>query len=83
MSEGTFRVEGEVVGCHRGGHYKVRLDNDHEIIAHLSGRLYRNNIWVIVGDRVIVEMTGYDLGRGRIVYRDKAPHPASTDMRIA
>ena len=51
--------------------YKVKLENDHEVLAHTSGKLRKNRIRVLVGDKVDVEMTPYDLTKGRIVYRHK------------
>jgi translation initiation factor IF-1 len=49
--------------------FRVKLDNGHEIIAHTAGRLRKNRIRVLVGDRVLVEMTPYDLTKGRIIFR--------------
>ena len=51
--------------------FKVKLDNDHEIIAHTAGKMRKNRIRVLAGDRVQVEMTPYDLSKGRINYRHK------------
>jgi translation initiation factor IF-1 len=51
--------------------FRVKLENDHEILAHTSGRMRKNRIRVLTGDRVTVEMTPYDLKRGRITYRFK------------
>ena len=51
--------------------FKVKLYNDHEVLAHTSGKLRKNRIRVLVGDKVDVEMTPYDLTKGRIVYRHK------------
>jgi translation initiation factor IF-1 len=51
--------------------FKVRLDNDHEVLAYLSGKMRRYYIRVLLGDRVLVELTPYDLTRGRITYRYK------------
>lgn len=51
--------------------FRVKLDNGHEIIAHTAGRLRKNRIRVLVGDRVLVEMTPYDLTKGRIIFRLK------------
>ena len=49
--------------------FKVKLDNDHEIIAHTAGKMRKNRIRVLAGDQVTVEMTPYDLTKGRITYR--------------
>lgn len=51
--------------------FRVVLENEHEILAHTSGRMRKNRIRVLVGDRVTVEMTPYDLTKGRIVFRHK------------
>lgn len=64
-------VEGTVQEALPGGKFRVELDNGHEVIAHLSGRVRRNRIRVLPADRVQVELSAYDLGKGRIVYRWK------------
>lgn len=51
--------------------FRVKLDNEHEILAHTSGKMRKNRIRVLVGDRVTVEMTPYDLTKGRITFRFK------------
>ncbi|AQX18861.1 bacterial translation initiation factor 1 (bIF-1) [Bartonella sp. CDC_skunk] len=51
--------------------FRVKLENDHEIIAHTAGRMRKNRIRVLVGDKIMVEMTPYDLSKGRITYRYK------------
>ncbi|MBQ7524704.1 MAG: translation initiation factor IF-1 [Alphaproteobacteria bacterium] len=51
--------------------FRVELDNGHKILAHTSGKMKKNRIRVMVGDKVTVEMTPYDLGKGRIVFREK------------
>ena len=51
--------------------FRVRLENDHEIIAHTAGKMRKNRIRVLTGDKVLVEMTPYDLTKGRITYRFK------------
>ena len=51
--------------------FKVKLENDHEILAHSSGKMRKNRIRVLAGDQVTVEMTPYDLTKGRITYRHK------------
>ena len=51
--------------------FRVKLENEHEVLAHTSGRMRKNRIRVLTGDRVTVEMTPYDLSRGRITYRFK------------
>jgi translation initiation factor IF-1 len=51
--------------------FRVKLENEHEIIAHTAGKMRKNRIRVLVGDKVLVEMTPYDLTKGRITYRFK------------
>ena len=51
--------------------FRVKLDNDHTILAHTSGKMRKNRIRVLAGDKVLVEMTPYDLAKGRITYRFK------------
>ncbi len=51
--------------------FKVKLENDHEILAHSSGKMRKNRIRVLAGDKVTVEMTPYDLTKGRITFRWK------------
>ncbi|PJB70347.1 MAG: translation initiation factor IF-1 [Alphaproteobacteria bacterium CG_4_9_14_3_um_filter_47_13] len=51
--------------------FRVKLENDHEILAHTAGKMRKNRIRVLQGDVVVVEMTPYDLTKGRIIYREK------------
>jgi len=51
--------------------FRVKLENEHMVIAHTSGRMRKNRIRVLVGDKVIIEMTPYDLTKGRIKFREK------------
>jgi len=70
--EQPLEFEGIVTDVMAGGRFTVKLeDNDHEILATLSGKMRTNNIKVIMSDKVKVEMTPYDLSRGRIVFRYK------------
>lgn len=64
-----IEMEGTVVDCLPGTQFKVRLENDHEVLAYLSGKMRRYYIRVLLGDRVLVELSPYDLTRGRITYR--------------
>ncbi len=67
-----MRVEGRVSDVLPNAFFKVNLaDVDQEIICHLSGKMRKNNIRVLVGDRVDVEISTYDLSKGRIAYRHK------------
>lgn len=69
--EEKIQVEGVVIEALPGTQFKVRLDNDHEVLAYLSGKMRKYYIRILLGDRVRVEMSPYDLSRGRIVYRHK------------
>ncbi|GAA3993519.1 translation initiation factor IF-1 [Streptomyces marokkonensis] len=62
-------VEGKVVECLRSGMFTVELDNGHRVLAHVSGKIRLNFIKIYLEDRVLVELTPYDLSRGRIVFR--------------
>ena len=61
--------EGEIVDVLPNQMFKVKLDNDHEIIAYTGGKMRQFKIRMIQGDRVKVEMTPYDLSKGRVIYR--------------
>lgn len=67
--EEKLEVEGTVVELLPNTQFMVELDNDHRVLAYLSGRMRRYYIRILLGDRVRVEMTPYDLDRGRITYR--------------
>ncbi len=64
-------AEGSVVEALPSTQFKVRLDSGHEVLAYLSGKMRKYYIRILLGDRVRVEMSPYDLKRGRIVYRHK------------
>lgn len=67
----TIEVEGVVVDAMPNAIFKVKLDNGYEIIGHLSGKLRMNNIRVLPGDKVTMELSPYDLTKGRITWRNK------------
>lgn len=67
--EDTIEVEGKIVEILPGGMFKVELENKHTVIAHVSGKIRMNHIRISAGDRVTVELSPYDLTRGRITYR--------------
>ena len=69
--EDKIQVEGTVVEALPGTQFKVRLDTGHEVLAYLSGKMRKYYIRILLGDRVKVEMSPYDLTRGRITYRQK------------
>ena len=64
-----IEVEGTVIEALPNTMFKVRLENDHEVLAHISGKMRMYYIRILLGDRVLVELSPYDLTRGRIVYR--------------
>lgn len=65
----VVEVRGVIRELLPGATFRVQLENDHEILAHLAGKLRMNRIRLGVGDEVKVEMTPYDLSKGRIIYR--------------
>lgn len=67
--EDKIKVEGTVVEALPGTQFRVELDNGHEVLAYLSGKMRRYYIRILLGDRVAMEMSPYDLTRGRITYR--------------
>ncbi len=67
--EDSIRVEGEVVELLPNMNFRIILENKREVIGHLCGKMRMRNIRVLVGDRVTVEMSPYDLSKARIVYR--------------
>ena len=71
MSKDAIEFQGVVSELLPNAMFKVKLDNDHEVIAHTSGKMRKNRIRVLAGDRVTVEMTPYDLTKGRITFRSK------------
>ena len=69
--EGTIEFKGLVLELLPNAMFKVKLENDHVILAHSSGKMRKNRIRVLAGDKVTVEMTPYDLTKGRITFRWK------------
>jgi len=69
--EDVIEVEGKVVEALPNAMFQVELDNGHKILAHISGKLRMNFIRILPGDRVTVELSPYDLTRGRIKWRAK------------
>ncbi|MBU5438621.1 translation initiation factor IF-1 [Tissierella sp. MSJ-40] len=67
----VIEVEGTVVDALPNAIFKVKLENGHEILAHISGKLRMNYIRILPGDKVTVELSPYDLTRGRITWRNK------------
>ena len=79
--EELIEFDGEIVELLPEGRFRVRLENEHEILAYTAGRMRKNRIRSIVGDRVTVEMTPYDLDRGRITFRHKTRAAATPRPR--
>ena len=69
--EETIQMQGEVVETLPNAMFRVKLENKHRVLAHISGKMRKHFIRILPGDRVLVELSPYDLTRGRIVYRYK------------
>ena len=67
--EEKIDLEGEVVEALRNGMYRIQLDNGHQTLGYTAGKMRRHRIRILPGDRIKVELSAYDLDRGRIVYR--------------
>lgn len=70
-SQQKINVEGVIVEALPNTQFRVRLDNGHEVLAYISGKMRKYYIRILLGDRVRVELSPYDLNKGRIVYRFK------------
>ena len=71
MAKDVIEIEGKILESMPNAMFRVELENGHEILAHISGKIRKNFIRILPGDKVKVEMTPYDLTRGRITYRLK------------
>ena len=71
MAKDVIELEGTIIESMPNAMFRVKLENDHEILAHISGKIRKNFIRILPGDNVKVEMTPYDLTRGRITFRLK------------
>ena len=69
--EDVLEFEGIVLEILPNAMFKVKLENNHEVLAHTAGRMRKHRIRVLAGDKVTVEMTPYDLTKGRIIFRHK------------
>jgi translation initiation factor IF-1 len=67
--QSLIEMQGVVTQCLSNGMFRVQLENGFHVLAHVSGKIRRNYIRILLGDRVTVELSPYDLTRGRIVYR--------------
>jgi len=68
-ASGGIEVEGTVVECLRNANFRIELTNGHKVLAHISGKIRKNYIKILPEDRVLVELSPYDLTRGRIIFR--------------
>ena len=80
MAKDIIEMEGTVIESIQGAKFVVRLDNDHEVLANISGKIRKNYIKILPGDRVKVELTPYDLSVGRITYRAASRRPDSPSV---
>ena len=71
MAKDVIEIEGTILESMPNAMFRVKLENDHEILAHISSKIRKNFIRILPGDRVKVEMTPYDLSKGRITFRLK------------
>jgi translation initiation factor IF-1 len=69
--EEPIRTEGKIVEALPNTQFMVELDNGHRVLAHIAGKMRKNFIRIVPGDRVTVEITPYDFFKGRIVYRER------------
>lgn len=81
--EDVIEVDGVVAEILPGGQFRVQLDDHHLVLVYTAGKMRKNRIRTMVGDRVRVEMTPYDLTRGRLVYRHRGEAPAAAPQRSA
>jgi translation initiation factor IF-1 len=73
VKEDKLLLDGTIVEALPNTSFRVKLENDHTVLAYLSGKMRKFYIRVLLGDKVKVELSPYDLDRGRIVYRHKGP----------
>jgi translation initiation factor IF-1 len=71
VKEETIELEGEVTEALRNGNFRIQLDNGHETLGYVAGKMRRYRIRINLGDRIKIQLSPYDLNRGRIVYRYK------------
>ena len=78
--EDKIKADGVVVEALPGTQFRVRLENGHEVLAYLSGKMRKHYIRILLGDRVSLEMSPYDLTRGRITFRQRKNAPMPVDQ---
>ena len=69
--EETIEMDGEVIETLPNTMFRVKLENDHVVIAHISGKMRKHYIRILTGDKVTVELSPYDLSKGRITFRER------------
>ena len=69
--DNVIEAQGKVIDLIPGGKFRVELEGGHEVVAHVSGKMRVNNIRILPGDTVVLELSPYDLTHGRIVYNKK------------
>lgn len=77
--EDQLEMEGTVIDTLPNTMFRVELENNHVVLAHISGKMRKNYIRILKGDKVTVEMTPYDLTKGRIIFRHKEGAPRPTE----
>lgn len=75
MAGDTLEVEGKIKTVMKGTTFRVELSNGHEVLAHISGKMRKNFIRLNIGDKVKMEMSPYDLTKGRIIFRARETSP--------
>nr|YP_636187.1 translation initiation factor 1 [Tupiella akineta]Q3ZJ80.1 RecName: Full=Translation initiation factor IF-1, chloroplastic [Tupiella akineta]AAV80611.1 translational initiation factor 1 [Tupiella akineta] len=80
--ENLIEMKGVITQCLSNGMFRVKLENGFKVIAHISGKIRRNFIRILLGDSVIVELSPYDLTRGRIIYRLKPTNSSTETLRF-
>ncbi|KXK11425.1 MAG: translation initiation factor IF-1 [Chloroflexi bacterium OLB14] len=78
--DGKIKVDGLVIEALPGTQFRVRLDNGHEVLAYLSGKMRKHYIRILLGDRVALEMSPYDMTRGRITFRQRKQSTSATPI---
>ena len=78
--EGKIKVDGLVIEALPGTQFRVRLDNGHEVLAYLSGKMRKHYIRILLGDRVALEMSPYDMARARITFRQRKTASVPTEV---
>lgn len=80
--EEAIEMEGVVIESLPNTNFKVKLDNGHIVNAHISGKMRKNYIRILLGDRVTVQLTPYDLTKGRIIFRNKDNKKVTEDSTV-